>query len=297
MKDKTEVSQDPDIRDRKGSQPKKYHSGLSKSTKAKRDAHFQKGAKMDDDNPAAYKPAPGDARAKTKPSQHTKKFKQMYGEQTTIDQIFEDTSKGLKAKAEKSGISVGVLRKVYNRGVAAWRTGHRPGTTPEQWGMARVNSFITKGSGTWGKADKDLASKVRKEEFELQEKSSSEAQQKLMAMALQYKRNPKSMPGASDQVKKLASSMSEKDLKDFASTKHQGIPAKVNEATYKVDVDGLPTFYMDGTSPEKVKTALRRLLRKASSIQDVDRVTTTKMRSDYRERIKNPKTDGESSDD
>ena len=68
---------------------------------------------------------------------------------------------GLAKKAEKSGISIGILRKVYNRGKAAWRTGHRPGTTPEQWGMARVNSFITKGKGTWGKADKDLAAKVR----------------------------------------------------------------------------------------------------------------------------------------
>jgi hypothetical protein len=27
--------------------------------------------------------------------------------------------------------------------------------------MARVNSFVTKSSGTWGKADKDLAAKVR----------------------------------------------------------------------------------------------------------------------------------------
>ena len=70
---------------------------------------------------------------------------------------------GLKKKAEKSGISYGILKKVYDRGVAAWRTGHRPGTTPQQWGYARVNSFVTKSSGTWGKADKDLASKVRKE--------------------------------------------------------------------------------------------------------------------------------------
>ena len=58
-----------------------YHKGLSKSTAAKRKAHFKKGAEMDDDNPAAYKPAPGDATAKTKPSKHTIKFKQMYGEQ------------------------------------------------------------------------------------------------------------------------------------------------------------------------------------------------------------------------
>ena len=75
-----EARQDPDIKDRPGTQPAKYHKGLSKSTKSSRDRHFKKGAKMDDDNPAAYKPAPGDATAKTKPSKHTKKFKQMYGE-------------------------------------------------------------------------------------------------------------------------------------------------------------------------------------------------------------------------
>jgi hypothetical protein len=48
--------------------------------------------------------------------------------------------------------------------MAAWQSGHRPGTTPQQWAFARVNSFITKGSGTWGDADKDLASKVNKNE-------------------------------------------------------------------------------------------------------------------------------------
>jgi shikimate kinase len=58
----------------------KYHAGLSKSTKAKRKAQFKKQAAMDDDNPDAYKPAPGDATAKTKPSKHTKKFKDMFGE-------------------------------------------------------------------------------------------------------------------------------------------------------------------------------------------------------------------------
>ena len=70
--------------------------------------------------------------------------------------IEEAAEAGLAAKAEKSGISIGTLRKVYKRGVAAWNSGHRPGTTPQQWGMARVNSYITKGKGTWGGADKDL---------------------------------------------------------------------------------------------------------------------------------------------
>lgn len=73
----------------------------------------------------------------------------------------ESADAAIKNKAEKSGMPAGILKKVYDRGVAAWRTGHRPGTTPQQWGLARVNSFVTKSSGTWGKADSDLAAKVK----------------------------------------------------------------------------------------------------------------------------------------
>lgn len=143
-----------------------YYKGLkAKSTKQARKRHFDKGAEMDDDNPAAYKPAPGDATAKTKPSVHTKRYKQMFGESLlTFEDFNIDEGKAdaaLKKKADKSGMPLAILRKVFNRGVAAWRTGHRPGTTPTQWGLARVNSFVTKSSGTWGKADKDLAAKVR----------------------------------------------------------------------------------------------------------------------------------------
>lgn len=72
--------QDPDIKDRKGTQPAGYYKGLSKSTKLKRAAHFAKHGKKDDDDDSAYKPAPGDATAKTKPSVHTKRFKQMFGD-------------------------------------------------------------------------------------------------------------------------------------------------------------------------------------------------------------------------
>ena len=73
---------------------------------------------------------------------------------------------GLVKKAEKSGMPYSILKKVYDRGMAAWKTGHRPGTTPQQWAFARVNSFVTKSSGTWGKADADLAKQVRGEEVE-----------------------------------------------------------------------------------------------------------------------------------
>ena len=70
-------------------------------------------------------------------------------------------NEGLKNKAAKSKMPLGILKQVYNRGMAAWKTGHRPGTTPQQCAMARVNSFTTKSSGTWGGADKDLAAKVK----------------------------------------------------------------------------------------------------------------------------------------
>ena len=69
--------------------------------------------------------------------------------------------KGLQNKAEKSGMPYGILKKVYDRGMAAWKGGHRPGASQQQWAFARVNSFITKSSGTWGGADKDLAKQVR----------------------------------------------------------------------------------------------------------------------------------------
>ena len=65
----------------------------------------------------------------------------------------ESAEAALKNKADKSGYSL--FRKVYKRGVAAWKVGHKPGTTPQQWGMARVNSFMT-GGRTRVKGDPDL---------------------------------------------------------------------------------------------------------------------------------------------
>ena len=67
----------------------------------------------------------------------------------------------VKNKAEKTGMPYSILKQVYDRGMAAWRGGHRPGATQVQWALARVNSFVTKSSGTWGGADKDLAAKVK----------------------------------------------------------------------------------------------------------------------------------------
>ena len=72
-------------------------------------------------------------------------------------------SGGIAAKAKSSGISASILSQVYKRGIgAAKTTGTRPNVkSPQQWAMARVNSFIAKKPGTWGGADKDLAAKAR----------------------------------------------------------------------------------------------------------------------------------------
>ena len=290
---RNEVKQDKEIKDREGTQPAKYYAKdtegdtMAKSTKQARARHFDK---------KKSGPAPGDASATTKPSKHTKKFKQMFGEKP-IDEVrakqavnsrgkvqklvtahglkfkgkvykeidmelvkinnstemvtfniihpkeifgnetnisfkalkrgpfmATDTSKinevlgkdadmgdyikdfeksdspqfkgkskekrkemaiaaylskneelefyqldekiaGLVTKAKKSGMPYGILKKVYDRGMAAYKTGHRPGTTAQQWAFARVNSFVTKSAGTWGKADADLAKQVRGEDF------------------------------------------------------------------------------------------------------------------------------------
>ena len=143
-------------RDKKTDQPKKYVSGLSGKDKEAHDRHLKKQNKKSDDDKSAYKQSPADKKAKTRPSKHTNKFKQMYGEDYLNEKI-----KGIENKAKKSGMPYSILKKVYDRGMAAWKGGHRPGTTPQQWAFARVNSFTTKSSGTWGKADSDLAKQVR----------------------------------------------------------------------------------------------------------------------------------------
>ena len=74
--------------------------------------------------------------------------------------IAEGADATLADKAKKSGFSLGILKQVYKRGMAAWKVGHKPGTTPQQWGMARVNSFIT-GGRTRVKGDPDLWAKQK----------------------------------------------------------------------------------------------------------------------------------------
>ena len=341
--------QDPDIKDRKGSQPASYHSGLAKSTKKKRDAQFQKAAKKDSGDPSAYPDKHiGDTGAKTRTSKHTKKFRQMFGEsevdatkariereknldkrkhdrmmdqartadtrdknreknealknpykgksdrdlkrklasfetqladlikksrgrqrrdiegeirdmETKVQQVrsalkeefsfdlTENAKAALQKKADKTGIPYGILKKVYDRGMAAWRTGHRPGASQQQWAFARVNSFATKGKGTWGKADKDLADKVRASKKESLGEAKNAAQQAAIAISKKERAKQKEVEESkmSDDIDRLKSKTVQKKrytaaakiLKDIikrkkAEAKKKGVPVRHGNEYY-----------------------------------------------------------------
>ena len=177
--------------------PDTYHRGLSDKDIDDKEDQIKKQAKMDDDDPDAYKEMPGDKEARekgeVKKSKHTKSYDELYGESVDVNEACWDgykkvgmktkggkqvpncvpesyvneekldasAEKGLKNKSDDTGVPIGILRDVYRRGMAAWKSGHRPGAGQQQWAYARVNSFLTKQPGTWGGADKDLAKKVR----------------------------------------------------------------------------------------------------------------------------------------
>lgn len=63
----------------------------------------------------------------------------------------------------------------------------------------------------------------------------SQQQQKIMGLALAYKRGDVSASDVSPNIKKIASGMSEKELEKYASTSHKGLPKKVGETKIKVE--------------------------------------------------------------
>lgn len=130
--------------------PRKYYAGLSKTAKIKRRKEIKAGSALSWRNPKAYTFFKTDRLAKSKPSNYTKRFKAMFPRATS-----------LKQKAEATGVPLPIIRKSYNRGLAAWRTGHRPGATPQQWGYARVHSLLLCGK-TAKSTDSDLVRRARK---------------------------------------------------------------------------------------------------------------------------------------
>ena len=111
--------------------PAKYYQGLSRTKKLQRRKEIRKFGAKSWKNPKAYVGFKTDLGVKTKPSQYTRSWKSKFPDATS-----------LAAKARATGVPLRYIREVYNRGLAAWRTGHRPGATEQQWGYARVHSFL-----------------------------------------------------------------------------------------------------------------------------------------------------------
>jgi hypothetical protein len=132
--------------------PDKYFTGLSKRNTCKRKREMKKFGSMNANDPHAYVGFKTDTSkgVRTTNSRYTRKFKQMF-----------PNAKTLKEKSKVTGVPISALQESYNRGMAAWRTGHRPGATQQQWGYARVHSLLTCGK-TFYTTDSDIVRNTRR---------------------------------------------------------------------------------------------------------------------------------------
>ena len=130
--------------------PPKYYRGLStrkKHQRAKEIVHFEQFHWKD---PRAYSGFKTDIGARKRSSSYTQRWRKLFPRATSLEQ-----------KAKATGVPLREIKESYNRGMAAWRTGHRPGATEQQWGYARVHSFLLCGK-TYRTTDSDLARRAKK---------------------------------------------------------------------------------------------------------------------------------------
>lgn len=125
--------------------PPKYYKGLTLRQKQIRKKEIEKFGAKDWKDPAAYRGFRSDAFIPAKSSSYTKEWKKQFPDALS-----------LQDKAKATGVPLKTIKASYNRGMAAWRTGHRPGATEQQWGYARVHSFLLCGK-TYHTTDSDLA--------------------------------------------------------------------------------------------------------------------------------------------
>uniref|UniRef100_A0A6C0ICE5 DUF5824 domain-containing protein n=1 Tax=viral metagenome TaxID=1070528 RepID=A0A6C0ICE5_9ZZZZ len=131
--------------------PAKYYKGLSKKQQTRRMKEIKKFGSKGWKDPSAYVGFKTDVGVKTRKSSYTKSWNKLF-----------PNAKSLEEKAKATGVPLKYIKESYNRGMAAWRTGHRPSATQQQWGYARTSSFLLKGK-TYHTADSDLVKKAKAE--------------------------------------------------------------------------------------------------------------------------------------
>jgi hypothetical protein len=131
--------------------PKKYYKGLTSKKKTLRKQEIKKYGSLSWKNPRAYVGFKTNKNIITRKSKYTNSWKKKFPE-----------ARSLKDKSKASGVPLKYITETYNRGMAAWRTGHRPGATQQQWGYARVHSFLLCGK-TYFTTDLDIVKKAKRE--------------------------------------------------------------------------------------------------------------------------------------
>lgn len=132
--------------------PLKYYRGLTKKQALERKKEITKFGKMNWKDPKAYVGFKTDKYGKTKrKSSYTAQW----------DRLFPQ-AKSLKDRAKVTGVPIKYLQQVYNRAMAAWRTGHRPAQNPQSWSYPRVSSYLLCGK-THYSSDSDQVRLAKKE--------------------------------------------------------------------------------------------------------------------------------------
>ena len=132
--------------------PLKYYRGLTKKQALTRKAEISKFGKMHWRNPKAYTGFKTDKYAKTKrKSSYTAQW----------DRLFPD-AKSLEERSKVTGVPVKYLDKVARKAAAAWRSGHRPGMSQQEWQYPRISSYLLCGKAHYT-ADAKLVREAKKE--------------------------------------------------------------------------------------------------------------------------------------
>ncbi len=120
--------------------PLKYYRGLTKKQALERKKEIKKFGAMNWKNPKAYVGFKTDKYRKTKrKSSYTAQWNRLFPQ-----------AKSLKQRSQVTGVPEKYLKQVYNRGMAAWRTGHRIGQNPQSWSYPRVSSYLLCGKTHYG---------------------------------------------------------------------------------------------------------------------------------------------------
>ena len=124
--------------------PRKYFQGLSRKKRTRRLKEIRRLGSKSWKNARAYTGFATNKGVKTRRSKYTAEWKGRFPKASSLAE-----------KAAATGVPLTYIRQCYNRGMAAWRTGHRPGATQQQWGYARVSSLLL-GGKTAQTTDSDL---------------------------------------------------------------------------------------------------------------------------------------------